>query len=186
MAETNLEGKAKKLKALPFSEFTFKFIYKYVIDYRKSPMIWATIQYVGVEHSYSVLGFCGQLMNSSSTNASFFPWQKGRGNSKFVDFVWTLSNDKKKCLHVCPNLLLGDVQDAFQGQLFEIKAITLVKVSADCLRVVVHHHCLLAHLSQGSDARHCTPVKLNTAPWRITPLINLSTLDITNSMIMIH
>lgn len=63
-----------------------------------------------------------------------------------------------------PHLLLGDVQDAFQGQLLEVKAVTLVKVSADRLRVVVDDHSLLAHLSQCSDAGHGAPVKLNAAP----------------------
>lgn len=46
-----------------------------------------------------------------------------------------------------PDLLLADVQNAFQGQLFEIKAVTLIKVRADRFRVVVHYHCLLDHLS---------------------------------------
>lgn len=65
------------------------------------------------------------------------------------------------CLH--PNLLLGDVQDAFQGQLLKVKAVTLVKVCADRLGVVIDHHRLLAHLSQSSDAGHGAPVKLDTA-----------------------
>lgn len=78
------------------------------------------------------------------------------------------------CWPVCPDLLLSDVQDAFQGQLLKVKAVTLVKVSADRLRVVVDHHRLLAHLSQSSDAGHCAPVKLNTAPWWIERLMDLS------------
>lgn len=65
----------------------------------------------------------------------------------------------------CFNLLLGDIQNAFQGQFFKVKAITLIEVCADRLWVVVYYNCLLAHLSQGSDAGHRTPVKLNTAAW---------------------
>lgn len=76
------------------------------------------------------------------------------------------------CWHVCPDLLFGDVQDAFQGQLLKVKAVTLVKVSADRLGVVVDHHRLLAHLSQSSDAGHRAPVKLNTAPWWIEQLMD--------------
>lgn len=66
-----------------------------------------------------------------------------------------------KCFH--PNLLLGDVQDAFQGQLLKVKAVTLIKISADRLGVMVDHHRPLAHLSQSSNTGHRTPVKLNTA-----------------------
>lgn len=113
-------------------------------------------------------------------NACRLPQQKEKGNSEFVHFVWVLSKEKH-CVPVCPYLLLCDVEDAFQGQLFKIEAVALIKVSADCLRVVVHHHRLLAHLSQSSDAGHCAPVKLNTAPCRMKPLIILSTIRITNS-----
>lgn len=84
---------------------------------------------------------------------------------------------------MCPNLLLGDVQDAFQGQLLKVKTVTLVKVGADRLRVVVDHHRLLAHLSQSSDAGHRTPVELNTAPWW---LIYLSMLAIQKSSQIQH
>lgn len=62
-----------------------------------------------------------------------------------------------------PNLLLGDVQDAFQGQLLKVKAVTLIKIGADCLGIMVDHYRPLAHLSQSSNTGHCTPVKLNTA-----------------------
>ena len=70
-------------------------------------------------------------------------------------------------VHVCvltSHLLLCDVQNAFQSQLFKVQAVTFVKVRADSLRVVVYHHCPHAHLTQGSDTGHCTPVKLHTAP----------------------
>lgn len=81
-----------------------------------------------------------------------------RGNLQESFFQSTLSL-------VCwrPDLLLGDVQDAFQGQLLKVKAVTLIKVGADRLRVVVDDHSLLAHLSQRSDAGHGAPVKLNAA-----------------------
>lgn len=82
------------------------------------------------------------------------------------------------CFCVRPDLLLGDVQDALQGQLLEVNAVTLIKVSADSLRVVVDHHRLLAYLSKSSDAGHRTPVKLNTAPWWIEEKIHLSMLAI--------
>lgn len=72
---------------------------------------------------------------------------------------------------LCPNLLLGDVQDAFQGQLLKVKAVTLVKVGADRLWVVVDHHCPLTHLSQSSDTGHRAPVKLNAAAWWIGQLM---------------
>lgn len=64
-----------------------------------------------------------------------------------------------------PDLLLGDVQDALQGQLLEVEAVALIKVCADCLGVVVDHHRLLAHLPQCSDAGHGAPVKLHAAAW---------------------
>lgn len=62
------------------------------------------------------------------------------------------------CVHICvsPNvhvcvltshLLLCDVQNAFQSQLFKVQAVTFVKVRADSLRVVVYHHCPPAHLT---------------------------------------
>ena len=81
------------------------------------------------------------------------------------------------CLHVCPNLLLGDVQDALQRQLLKVKAVTLVKVGADRLRVVVDHHRLLAHLSQSSDAGYRAPVKLNAAPWWNEQTMNLMAIN---------
>lgn len=64
-----------------------------------------------------------------------------------------------------PDLLLGDVQDAFQGQLLEVEAVALVKVSADRLGVVVDHHRLFAHLPQRSDTGHGAPVELHAAAW---------------------
>lgn len=67
------------------------------------------------------------------------------------------------CVGSCSDLLLGDVQSAFQGQLFKVKPITLVEVGADRLRVVVHYDRLLAHLPQGSDAGHGAPVELHAA-----------------------
>lgn len=62
-------------------------------------------------------------------------------------------------------LLMIDVQDALERQLLEIEAVALVKVGADRLWVVVHHHCALAHLSEGSDAGHGTPVELHAAAY---------------------
>lgn len=58
-----------------------------------------------------------------------------------------------------------DVQDALERELLEIEAVTLVEVGADRLGVVVHHHCALAHLSEGSDAGHGAPVELHAAAW---------------------
>ena len=45
-------------------------------------------------------------------------------------------------------LLLVDVKDSFPGQFIEVESVTLVKVSADRLRVVVDHYGLAAHLSE--------------------------------------
>ena len=71
----------------------------------------------------------------------------------------------RACARVCAHshLLLCDVQHTFQGELLKVEAVTLVKVCADRLRVVVHHHRLLAHLPQGPDAGHGAPIKLHTA-----------------------
>ena len=70
-------------------------------------------------------------------------------------------------MHVCArsHLLLCDVQDTLQGEFLKVEAVTLIKVSADRLRVMVHHHSLLAHLPQGPDAGHRAPIKLYTAAW---------------------
>lgn len=65
-----------------------------------------------------------------------------------------------------PHLLLGDVQNALEGQFLEVEPVTLVKVGADGLWVMVHHHCTSPHLSEGADARHGTPVKLHTAAYK--------------------
>lgn len=75
----------------------------------------------------------------------------------FYDFVKL----EITCFH--PNLLLDDVQDAFQGQLLKVKAVTLIKIGADRLGIMVDHYRPPAHLSQSSNTGHCTPVKLNTA-----------------------
>lgn len=64
---------------------------------------------------------------------------------------------------ICSDLLLADVQDAFQRQLLEVQAVALVKVGADGLGVVVDHHRLLAHLPQSSDAGDGAPVELHAA-----------------------
>lgn len=81
---------------------------------------------------------------------------------------------------MCPNLLFGDVQDAFQAQLLKVEAVTLVEVGADRLGVVVDHHRFLPHLPQSSDAGHRAPVKLNTAPWWINTLSKFHKFSITN------
>lgn len=74
----------------------------------------------------------------------------------------TLSHTHTHTL-LCADLLVADIQDAFQRQFLKVKAVALVEVSAHRLRVMVDHHCLLAHLSQGSDAGDSAPVKLHTA-----------------------
>lgn len=60
-------------------------------------------------------------------------------------------------------LPLVNVQDALQRQLLKIEPVALVEVGADRLGVVVHHHCVLAHLSEGTDTGHGTPVELHAA-----------------------
>lgn len=103
-------------------------------------------------------------------------WNKYLGNLySFYDFV------KLEITWLRPNLLLGDVQDAFQGELFKVKAVTLVKIGADRLGVVVDHHRPLAHLSQSSDTGHRAPVKLNTAAWWIGQLMDLSMLTMNKN-----
>lgn len=62
-------------------------------------------------------------------------------------------------------LLMVNIQNALERQLLEIEAVALVEVGADCLGVVVHHHCALAHLSEGTDTGNGTPVELHAAAW---------------------
>lgn len=61
--------------------------------------------------------------------------------------------------------LMVNIQNTLERQLLEIEAVALVEVGADRLRVVVHHHCALAHVSEGADTGHGTPVELHTAAW---------------------
>lgn len=58
-----------------------------------------------------------------------------------------------------------NIQNALERELLEIEAVALIEVGADRLGVVVHHHCALAHPSEGANAGHSTPVELHTAAW---------------------
>lgn len=63
-------------------------------------------------------------------------------------------------------LLMVDVQDSLQRQLFKVQFVTLIKVCAHGLRVTIHHHCLLAKLTQCADTGDSTPIKFYTATYR--------------------
>lgn len=63
-------------------------------------------------------------------------------------------------------LLLVDVQDSLQRQLFKVQFVTLIKVCAHGLRVAIHHHSLLAKLTQRADTGDGTPIKFHTAACR--------------------
>ena len=63
-------------------------------------------------------------------------------------------------------LLMVDVYDSLQRQLFKVQFVTLIKVCAHGLRVTIHHHCLLAELTQCADTGDSTPIKFHAATYR--------------------
>lgn len=82
-----------------------------------------------------------------------------------------------KCLlHICFffYLLMVDVQDSLQRQLFKVQFVTLVKVGAHGLRVAIDHHCLLAKLTQCTDAGDSTPIKFHAAACRDSEIGNVA------------
>ena len=53
-------------------------------------------------------------------------------------------------------LLVVDIQNTLQAQLFKVKTVALVVVRTHSLRVVVDHDGLLAQVAQGTQALHRT------------------------------